>query len=79
MYRSEAVTINREAKGFQCLCAHLKCPRYFETTKGIKDHARNTGHSWVGQSNVRRLENIKTARLTIFILSRFRMKVQTTI
>jgi hypothetical protein len=47
-YANMAVTIEKENNGFQCLCAHFKCPRYFKTATAIVDHATATQMDWIG-------------------------------
>jgi len=47
-YANQMVTVVRDNQGYCCYCAHTSCPKYFETTKGLINHAKKTGMDWLG-------------------------------
>lgn len=54
-YINQKVTILKDQHGFRCYCEHNKCPRYFEHSSAIVQHAKDTKKPWIGFIQVRNL------------------------
>ena len=57
-YANQTATIHKEDKGYCCYCSHTSCPKYYQTTKGLINHAKNTGMDWIGPEKVSEIKTL---------------------
>jgi len=59
-YANQTVVVTKEKHGYCCYCAHSSCPKYFATTKGLRNHAKATHMDWIGPDKVSTIRTIFT-------------------